>query len=210
MSLGRAWAQQLLRASGAAVLAPGAVLAALAVLALSGGFGSLGALGEAFAGPSVPGAPKSARLVPAPSALRAGAVLLARATSPVGSPAPAAGSAGPPAASSAPGSPIRPGPGPAHRGGGTAGGGSGPTSNPGGHRPPATGSGPAGPSGHPTLIDGVVSLGASVTSRVPGPVGSVATSTLKSVGHTLDGILGSRSGGSRSVLGGVVARLKSP
>src|SRR5437764_2564422 len=56
MSLARAWRRQLYGASGAALLVPGAMLAALAVLALSGGFARLGALGQVLSGPGLPAA----------------------------------------------------------------------------------------------------------------------------------------------------------
>ncbi len=210
MSLGRVWAKQLCRASGAALLAPAGVLAALAVLGLSGGFGSLGALGEAFSGPSLAGGLGASGLSTASSGHPGStAVVLARAILPGAGSGPgtrsfgSSGAGAPPPHTSPPPARTAPRAGGATPGGGSGptsnpGGGSGPTSNPGGHGRPVTGPRPPGPTGHPTLIDGVVSLGTSVTSRVPGPVGSLATGTLKSVGHTLDGVLGGSSGDSRS------------
>jgi hypothetical protein len=46
----------------------------------------------------------------------------------------------------------------------------------------------------PTVVDGVVSLGTSLSSRIPGPVGAVATAALKSLGSTIDRILPIRAG----------------
>jgi hypothetical protein len=39
------------------------------------------------------------------------------------------------------------------------------------------------------VIDGVVALGTSVTSKVPGPIGALATQTLQSVGAAVNRIL---------------------
>jgi hypothetical protein len=38
-------------------------------------------------------------------------------------------------------------------------------------------------------VDGVVKIGTSVTSKLPGPVGSAATQALQSVGQAVDKIL---------------------
>src|SRR5438874_1861174 len=54
MTLARAWRQAMYRASIAAVLVPGLMVAALAVLVAAGGFGRLGSLGQVFAGPQLP------------------------------------------------------------------------------------------------------------------------------------------------------------
>jgi len=197
-----------LRASAAALLAPGAVLAALVVLALSGGFGALGSLGQAFAGPSLPAAGK-ARASSGSNGRRrhSSAVLVALAA-----PAPSGGAAIARPVASGPGTGIGTSPvlSPGHPGGGSAGhgpgsGGSGSSGSPGSTGSPGSpGSPPPSPSPPPTapppphpptLVDGVVALGASVTEKVPGPIGALATQTLKSVGQTLDGIIAPRAAG---------------
>ncbi|MDQ6607723.1 MAG: hypothetical protein M3Z06_14400, partial [Actinomycetota bacterium] len=77
-------------------------------------------------------------------------------------------------------------------GGGSGGGGSGGS---GGGSGGQTGGGQTGGGGGTqpppgtTVIDGVVAVGTSVTAKVPGPVGALATQTLQSVGSTLDRIL---------------------
>jgi hypothetical protein len=44
-------------------------------------------------------------------------------------------------------------------------------------------------------VDTLVNTGTTVTSKVPGPVGTIATKTLQSVGQTVDGILPAPGGG---------------
>lgn len=201
MSLGRVWRQELFRASAAALLAPGAVLAALVVLAVGGGFGALGSLGQAFAGPSLPLAKSTHALGGARSNRgHASAVLVALAPR---RPAPSVTRSTAPAATTgpSPGHSTQP-TGSSHHGGGSTG--SGPPSNPGGPGspgspgtpgtpPPPTAPPPTSPPHPSTLIDGVVALGTSVTEKVPGPIGALATQTLKSVGQTLDGIIAPRT-----------------
>jgi hypothetical protein len=205
MSLGRAWTRQLFQASGAALLAPGAVLASLVVLAIAGGFGQLSALGQAFAGPSLPRLPGVLRVSGSSSgsAKHPSAVLVALAGS-SRSQAVSSGAARNPGASA----PA------AQRGGGAPQPGTGgghhhapapPPAGPGGHgkgpgpgnggQPPPTGTPSPPPSPPPTVVDRVVGLGTSVTKQVPGPIGQIATQTLESVGHTLDGILSPPKGG---------------
>src|SRR5581483_11047836 len=129
----------------------------------------------------------SALTAPTPASVSAGATRSSRGgASATGAPAP--GSTGP-------GSPSP-------RQGAGSGGGSAGHATPGGPGSPGTpgspgipGSPPAPPPQPPTVIDKVVSLGTSVTQRVPGPVGTVATQTLQSVGHTLNGILSPRARG---------------
>jgi hypothetical protein len=203
MSLGREWRQELFRASAAALVTPAAVLGALLVLALSGGFGALGSLGQAFSGPRLPrfgysaaGANRAPRATHVTAAQRvAAAVPGPRPAGPArtaggGTPTksgphqPPRGKPGTPGAPGAPGTPGTPGP----------------PNTPG---PPGGPPEPPSPPAHtPTLVDRVVSLGTSVTERVPGPVGALATQTLQSVGHTLDGVISPSSGG-RSVLAGL-------
>lgn len=218
MSFGRAWTRELLRASGAALLAPAAVLASLVVLALGGGFGALGWLSEAFAGPTLPVFSKSASVL-APGSARHSSPLLvalaARSTVNGAANAPAARGTG--AGSVGPGfSAPHSGGGSFHQGGPPRGG-SGGNGGHGAHgRPPPSPPSPPGspppesPAPHPTPVDGVVSLGKSVTQHVPGPVGSLATQTLNQVGHTLDGILSPASGRARAAGRGVVPRLHVP
>ncbi|MFL5830365.1 MAG: hypothetical protein ACJ76X_10640 [Solirubrobacteraceae bacterium] len=75
-------------------------------------------------------------------------------------------------------------------GSGSAGGqGSGGGGGPGGPGGPGTGGGGTPPSGPPTLTDTVVSVGTAATNQVPGPVGTLATQTLQSVGATVDRVL---------------------
>ncbi len=178
MVLARAWRRRLYGGVLTAALVPAALLAALATLAVSGGFGQLGALAQALSGPPTP------RLAPAASSRPPSARLLAT----VSAAAPAAAAApttsrvpiallrtthpaplssrprpvGPPG--SRPSRPSSP-PQPVH------------------HQPPP------GPAPHPTLIDGIVSAGTSVTSQLPAPAGPVATKTLQTVGSTVDKVI---------------------
>lgn len=211
--------QDVVKASAAALLVPAAVLGAGMILALSGGFGALGSLGQAFAGPALPAFAKLPGPVGRPghrsSAL---AVALSSARSNARSPAPGAP---PPATQGGRPTPSRASrPGTFHQGGGhvvTPGGGHRPGPTP---APPPTSGPPAGgpppsgpppsPASHPTVIDGVVSLGTSVTGRLPAPVGTIATQTLKSVGQAVGGGLTPRSSASRSAVSGVVSGLHLP
>jgi hypothetical protein len=213
MSLGRAWTRQLLEASGAALLAPGAILASLMVLALSGGFGQIGALGEAFVGPSIPNLPGPARLISAPATRKTSPVLVALAAPAIGGAVGVSGHGIGPTMIAPGGQATRrgiPGAGGPH-GAGTPPGGLGGrpgAGNPGGggSQPPPRNPPPT-PQPLPTVVDGVVAAGASVTKQVPGPVGAIATQTLESAGHTLDGILSPSKG---TAPGGVLSQLKTP
>lgn len=211
MSLGRAWARALLKASGAALLAPGAILASLVVLALSGGFGQIGALGEVFVGPSIPQLPAPARLISTAATTKSSPVLAALA-SPVSRGSVAVGGHGIAGTMVAPGRQPTPrgipGAGGPHGGGTPPGGlGGGPgAGNAGGGGPSAPHRNPPPTPQHPpTVIDGVLAAGTSVTNRLPGPAGAIATQTLESVGHSLDGIL---SPSKRSAPGGLLSPLK--
>jgi hypothetical protein len=196
MSLARAWTRQLYGASGAALLVPGTIVVALALLGLAGGFGQLGSLGQAFAGPGVPGGVQVAAKfrgstaktplvsVRTPTPASAGAAL-------TGSTATAVSPAG---ASPATGSHGQRGPGPAgfDGGGGNRGGSSGHTGGSGQGGPGGTTTPPTttpSPTAHPTLVDGVVSVGTTITKALPGPIGSVATQLLQNLGKSVDGIL---------------------
>src|SRR5437016_1174365 len=165
MTLVRVWRGQLLGGVGASALVPVTLLASLAVLGLAGGFGGLSALGQAFSGPSVPGsAPHGAH--PGANARPVSATLVAALSA--GTPARAGTSAGgstPPSGVSTAG--LQP----------PAPGGS-PTT---GNRGPSARQQPAGgptaarrpeahpqPQPQPTVADGVVAVGTSVTSQVPG------------------------------------------
>jgi hypothetical protein len=219
MSLARAWTRQLYGAWGAALLVPGTIACALAVLAFAGGFARLGSIGQALSGPA---APAAAQAGSAAGDLRTAArlgVALAAVGAPASSPgigaAPAGaatgGLAGPGVSTGSPtgngGGGGNSGPG----GGGTSGGGTGGGAggggggggggSSGGGRPGAGGGiGPPRAPG-PTIVDGVVSAGTSVTSQVPGPVGTLATQTLDSVGSAVDRILPLRPAGAKGATG---------
>lgn len=186
-----------------ALLAPVTMIAALVVLALGGGFGGLGALGQLVSGPAVPvGSTVGSTLVLGSAKHRTAPLVL-----PVVPTAPAAAPAGTRVAATAPASAVRP------RGGGSpTGGGTGQGVSPGrGHggtpptgAPPSTGAPPAQPTPTPSptptpapspvaplpaLVNGVVGVGVSVTSKLPGPLGTLGTGILQSLGQTLDQIL---------------------
>jgi hypothetical protein len=185
MVLVRVWRRQVLRGMGAAALVPVMLIASLAVLALAGGFGGLTALGQAFSGPAAPTAaitsghglhavrPLSPAVVAALSVVPAprGQGIAARSSS-------AGGGTGSASHGTAPGSP----PGMSHHGSGS------PTQSPPSGRPvSASRPGPA-PQPQPTLIDGIVGAGTSVSSQVPAPAGPAATNALQAAGSTLDSI----------------------
>lgn len=203
MSLAREWRRQVSRASGAALVVPVAVFGSMVLLALAGGFGQLGGLGQALAGPAAPSAS------PAGTRLTADAHATLAPLLPV-----VAGAGGPTLVASVKLSPT------AVRGGGHVGpgGGRSPGSgNRGGSTPPVplgtttpptqTGPAPPGtePTAPPTLVDGVVSVGTSITSKIPGEVGNLATSTLQDVGQTVDRVLPSNARRAASSVSGTVS-----
>lgn len=213
MPLVRAWMRGLSGASGAALLVPGAIIAALLLLGLAGSFGRLGGLGQALSGPAAPrsappqstargsrgGAPALLAVVSAPTA----AVVATRAVT--RNPAAPAGGR---TSSSPPSSP------PARNGGGGGGGGSS-TAPPGPGSPGGTGGcstcGQPPPPTHQTLVDQVVNIGTSITSKLPGPVGQLTTQLLKQVGSTVDKILPTDTrSGAVSQLGSALSQLKLP
>lgn len=196
MTLVRVWRRQLWAASGAALIVPSAVLAALAVLALGGSFSGLGVLGQIFSGPPAPSAGPlslgragtlsggaSVPVVPAahfvlasrptPHAMGGGGAARLSApvsrpgASPVTSSKPVTGSPRPPARSPASPSPASSGPSPGAQ-----------SSNPN-----------PSPSPRPTLVDQAVQAVTTVTSQVPGPVGSTVTQVAQGVGSTVDKLL---------------------
>jgi hypothetical protein len=200
MTLARVWRRHLWAASSAALIVPAAVLAALAVLALSGGFGGLGVLGQVFSGPPAP------RVGPLPSAA-------------VGTPSAAASISVIPVAHRLAGRPptnatgrgsvpvLRPGVSSAGgvRSTGGAIGPGGATTRPVSSSRPVTGS-PApvpaapnpssggqssnpSPSPQPTVVDQAVQVVTSVSSQVPGPVGSTATNVVQAAGSAVDKVL---------------------
>jgi hypothetical protein len=178
----------LFGASGAALLVPGAIAAALILLAFAGGFGRLSSLGQALSGPSLPGVtPVGATLAggkPALGSALAAAVL-------TGNAAARTVSGGSTRASTLAGtgvSGVTRTSGGNGSGSGGASGGSGGSGAPGAGPGVGTGSPPPTPA-PPTLVDGVVNLGTSITSTLPGPVGAVATQTLQSLGSTVDRVL---------------------
>jgi hypothetical protein len=191
--------RQLFGASGAALLAPGAVALALVALAVAGGFGQLSDLSQAFAGPAAP-SPVTAPGVRA--AARAGGAVLpvVRAVAPAAAAGAAVGGARPGRGGHGVAAGPLAGIGPV----GTSGPGSGSS----GAGSPGTGTGsgaggqPSGGSGSgQTLVDKVVSAGTSVTSQLPSPLGATATNVLQSVGNGVNSIL--PSGASSAVAGTV-------
>jgi hypothetical protein len=170
-------------ASGAALIVPVAVFGSMLLLALAGGFGALGGLGQAIAGPATPNGGASAETLAAAKVLgvsgtalalpaRAGAPTLVAAVGRRGGP-PLSGRG-----NSGTGQ---------HPSGGNGSSGSVTTPAPTASQPPSPGGPPVGqPASPPTLTDEVVALGTSITSKVPGPLGQLATGMLKSVGQTLD------------------------
>jgi hypothetical protein len=201
VSLVRAWRRQISGASGAALIVPIAVFGSMVLLALAGGFGALGGLGQAIAGPASPGGAPGAKAlatadvrgVPAsvlPVVARAGAAtLVASVTLPGGPQRSSRGNSG---------SAQRPSDGNGNTGAVTP---PTPTSS----QPPSPGGPPVGqPSAPPTLTDGVVALGMAITSKVPGPLGQLATGALKSVGQTLDETLPGNARSAVSDLAGAV------
>jgi nitrate reductase NapE component len=181
----RSWRRRLYGGVATAAFLPGALFAAVLALAVAGGFGKVGVLGQVFTGPPEPPGSTASALVLASRPLPS-RVLAALATAPAAIGATRAAGrrvgAGAPTGST-PTAPSR------HRvvgsdnSGGRHGGGSPTHGTSGGGQPPR------GPSPHPTVIDGVVSVGTSATSQVPGPAGSAATQTLQSAGSTVDNIL---------------------
>jgi hypothetical protein len=202
VSLARAWTRQLFGASGAALLVPGTVACALAVLAFAGGFQRLGSIGQALSGPA---APPAVRSTSAASDSRAAAKLRVALAAVVG-PAPArlvgaaarGGSAAVTGSGAAGGVSGSGGSGRSGGSGGRGNGGSGGRGGSGGSGSGGSGRGGSGgqtvggggtapPSG--SVLDRVVSVGTSVTSKVPGRAGTLATQTLQSLGSAVDRIL---------------------
>jgi hypothetical protein len=207
MSLARAWRRQLFGASGAALLVPGTIAGALVVLALAGGFSRLGAIGQALSGPAAPVslAAMDTGAARASAHLRGALAALGPGRAPaVGSPAAARGSGGTASgggASSGSGT-GNPGVGGSGHGGAGGSGGTGGSRGGSGGTPGGSGSGSGAgagagsggggagaPGAPPTVVDGVVSASTKVTANVPGPVGTVATTTLQALGSTLDRVL---------------------
>jgi hypothetical protein len=192
MSLARAWTRQLYGASGAALLVPGTVMAALLLLAIAGGVGGFGALGQAFAGPAAPPGELAATtngtaapLVPVPGA-GTGATLVASTVAA----GPATGLASVGAGNTTPqGNNHNNRHNHSNHHHTTTGG---PTTHP---VQGATAGGTITPGPAPTAWDSLVGLGTSITRRLPGPVGTLTTHLLDSVGATLNHLLpiGNRS-----------------
>ncbi|HEY8763876.1 MAG TPA: hypothetical protein VIM18_06790 [Solirubrobacteraceae bacterium] len=205
MTMGRSWKRQLFGASGAALLVPGAIAGALVILVFAGGFARLGTLGQALSGPALPGGSMRVSATPPGSGRSTLGRALAAAAAPAG-----AASGGTVAGTSSGINASRggtPGSGGSRLGGtgsgGSGGGGTGGGGNSGsGGTPGSGGSGsgnPAGGSGGagsppptpapPSTVGKVVGAATAVTQQVPGPVGTVATQTLESVGSTVDRVL---------------------
>jgi hypothetical protein len=187
MSVARVWTRQLCGASGVALLVPGAVALALVLLAVAGGFGQLGDLSQALAGPSAPASTAGPGVA---ATAHTGGAILPVATATAARPGVAAGAPGIAGRGRAGGRHVNPGAGtgpvattgPGRGSTGTGSTGTGTGAPVGGGGQPPTGS------GH-TLIDGVVSVGTSVTSQLPGAAGSITTGLLQSVGKGVDSIL---------------------
>jgi hypothetical protein len=197
MSLPKVWTRQLYEAWGVALLVPAAVIAALLVLALGGGFGGLGALGQLVSGPAVPaGSALSAAVTPGVRGGHRGAGLL-----PVVPAAPLArrhvtASAVVSGRTSAP--PVQGGTGVSSPARGRTGSGIGsggrsaappPVKPPPSSTPPAPTPTPTPTAPLPALVNQVVAVGVSVTSKLPGPLGQLGTGVLQSLGQTLDSLL---------------------
>jgi hypothetical protein len=197
MGLARAWTRQLYRASGAAVLVPGVIACALAILAFAGGFSRLGAIGQALSGPAnpIPSSATAEKSGAGPSAgLRRALAAAAAPVSPVsGIRVATRGGAGGTGAGGHYGSGHgRPGSKGAGGGFGSGGRGRGGRGGGGSHTGGSgTGTAPGRPipPAPPTVVDKVVAPLTAVASKVPGPVGALATNTLQSVNATLDRIL---------------------
>jgi hypothetical protein len=183
MVLVRVWRRQLLRGMGAAALVPAMLVASLAVLALAGGFGGLTALGQAFSGPAAPTAAITTGHGPHAVRPLSPAVVAALSVVPVrrgqGPAAPLSSAVGGTGNTSTGTAPNGPSDGP--RGGG------GPAQPPPSGRP-VPGTRQPVPKPQPTLIDGIVGAGTSLSSQVPAPAGPTATKALQSAGSTLDSI----------------------
>jgi hypothetical protein len=212
MPLVRAWTRGLSGASGAAVLVPGGIIAALLLLALAGSFGRIGGLGQAFSGPAAPGSPRIASSLASPPAH--GPALLPVAAASARQPVLVAARLGA-AAGAAGGSGHAGGHSGGTGGGSPTGGGGGTTAPPG--SPSAPGGGPTcstsctQPQPPPTLVDRVVSLGTSITSKLPGAVGQLTTQLLKQVGATVDRILPTdRRANVVTQLGSTLSQIKLP
>jgi hypothetical protein len=185
--------RQLFGASGAALLAPGAVALALVALAVAGGFGQLSNLSQAFAGPAAPG-PVAAPGVRAAAGAGAAVLPVVRAGAPPAPAGVAGGAARPgrggrgvaagPLAGIGPVGTSGPGSGSSGTGSAGTGTGTGTGTGSGAGGPPSGGSG----SGQ-TLVDKVVGVGTSVTSQLPGALGPTATNVLQAVGNGLNSIL---------------------
>ncbi|HTU84477.1 MAG TPA: hypothetical protein VMF57_02820 [Solirubrobacteraceae bacterium] len=208
MTLARMWRRQLFAASSAALIVPSTMIAALVALALGGGFSQLGVLGQVFAGPP---APSVGPLAQTGAAARAGGaaalprIPVAVAQSVVNRPAPG-GNSGRVGGRAAPVA-TAPRTGVGSTGGTIAPGGGvtrpitqAPTPpsprptpvsvspNPAPSPSPGPSPGPA-PSPHPTPVDTVVKTVTSVTSQVPGPLGSTATGAVNAAGSAADNLL---------------------
>ena len=197
MTLAREWTRQLFQAWGVALLGPFTVIAALVVLAIGGGFGGLGALAQLVSGPAVPAGSALSAAAPGARPGHRGAPGLSLPVVPAAAPTSSKRvAATTPRLVPAPTTPSSPGGSKAPGRGGVSPGQriaptthiptttTGPTSTP---PPPPTTPAPAAPL--PALVNGVVSLGTSVTGALPAPLNQVGTQLLQGLGNTLDSIL---------------------
>jgi hypothetical protein len=182
-----------------ALLAPVTMIGVLVVLALGGGFGGLGALGQLVSGPAVPagtnvpggraGSGSSTQVLPVVPASTAAALVGTRAPTRVAVTSPgvgrAGGSAGGSSHAGSGGQRVSPAPG--H---GATPPVSAPAPTPPG--PPVSTPSPA-PGPVPALVNQVVAVGVSVTSKLPAPLAAIGTGALESVGQALNSLLAPHS-----------------
>ena len=195
MTLSRAWVRQLFGASSAALLFPGAVVAALAVLALAGGFSGLGSFTQAFSGPALAASAQPQGVAPGSG----GAAHLNAALAAIGSAPPPVVTAIPTTIAAPSHKTHKSGPSPVSSGtqpgssghtpaaGGkppTGGGSPKPTS--GGSPPSGGGSGGGSPS---AVVNKVVGTLTTVTKALPPPVSTVVAPALNTVTTTLNTLL---------------------
>lgn len=182
------------------------------VLALAGGFGRLASIGQAFSAPAVPVtsalAVPASHPYPAPLPGRAAGTNVAAVTGPSGAAPVAPQGAG---AATGGGETVQAGGsggsfGEVQTGSGGQGALGGRTTTPPAQvPPPVTAPQPCG-----TIVDGVVGVGTSVTAPLTGPIGSLATQALQSLGSTIDRILSLRPAARlRSVTGTLLSGLQA-
>ena len=204
MGLVRAWVRQMLRVWGVAAAAPVALIAAIAVIASTGGFGQLGSLGQVLAGPSLrsPGGDtgggagslalaRSEPRVLHPGVVRPGRSVAARPSRP----ARAGGQGASGGAGSSAGAALSGGSSP------TGGSGTGGSSGGSGSGSGGGGGGGSGLTGQISqAVGSVADTAASVASRLPAPVGTPASQTIRQVGGAVQSAIPGGSGAQIRIL----------